>query len=279
MPATAPRPSLNAFTPVCTSCLCSCPLSSRYWLLFIDDYLRYFWIYLRKKSEMFNTFKQINAMVKKQFDKLILCLHDDTGGKFIGIKCDTFFAQHSIWSVHMVKVMLQQNGVAEHLNCTLKELLVAMLNGAHLPARFWGEGLNYLCHVIVRGPLGLVTMGTTPYKMVHKCKPNYSPLRMLGCHVWVHIQCKERKSLQDHAKPCIFLGCPKNFKGWKLWDLSTNGGRGGIIVSHNVVWNSLACCVSHTMPFPSALADPMSLVMPSAHQMTGRSLTEQIWME
>jgi hypothetical protein len=228
---------------------------------------------------MFNTFKQINAMVKKQFNKSILCLHDDMGGKFIGIKWDMFFAQHSIWCVHTVKVMLQQNNVAEHLNRTLKELLFAMLNGARLPARFWGEGLNYLCHIIVHGPLGLVTMGTTPYKMVHKCKPDYLPLRMLGCHVWVHIQCKEQKSLQDHAKPCIFLGCPKNFKGWKLSDPSTNGGCGGIIVSHNAVWNSLACRVSHTMPFPSALADLMSLVTPSAHQMTGRSLTQQIWME
>jgi hypothetical protein len=69
----------------------------RYWLLFIDDYSRYFWIYLlRKKSEMFDTFTQFKAMVKKQFDKSILCLHDDKGGEFIGIKWNTFFAQHGI---------------------------------------------------------------------------------------------------------------------------------------------------------------------------------------
>jgi hypothetical protein len=58
-----------------------------YWLLFIDNYSRYFWIYLlRKKSEMFDAFTQFKAMVEKQFDKLILCLHDDKGGEFIGIK-------------------------------------------------------------------------------------------------------------------------------------------------------------------------------------------------
>jgi hypothetical protein len=73
--------------------------------------------------------------------------------------------------------------------------------------------------------------------MVHKRKPNYSPLRVFGCCAWAHIQRKERKSLQDHAKPCIFLGCPEDFKGWKLWDPSANGGRGGIIISRNVVWN------------------------------------------
>jgi hypothetical protein len=35
-------------------------------------------------------------MVEKQFDKSILCLHDDKGGEFIGIKWDAFFAQHGI---------------------------------------------------------------------------------------------------------------------------------------------------------------------------------------
>jgi transposase InsO family protein len=210
----------------------------RYWLLFIDDYSRYFWIYLlRKKSETFDAFTQFKAMAEKQFDKSILCLHDDKGGEFIGIKWDAFFAQHGIRREHTVKVSPQQNGVAEHLNRTLEELLIATLNGARLPARFWGKGLNYLRHVIVRSSSSAIPAGTTPYEMVHKRKPDYSPLRVFGCRAWAHIQRKERKSLQDHAKPCIFLGCPEDFKGWKLWDPSANGGRGGVIVSRDVVWN------------------------------------------
>jgi transposase InsO family protein len=210
----------------------------RYWLLFIDDYSRYFWIYLlRKKPETFDAFTQFKAMVEKQFDKSILCLHDDKGGEFIGIKWNAFFAQHGIRRENTVKASPQQNGVAERLNRTLEELLVAMLNRARLPARFWGEGLNYLRHVIVHSPSSSIPAGTTPYEMVHKRKPDYSPLRVFGCRAWAHIQRKERKSLQDHAKPCVFLGCPEDFKGWKLWDPSANGGRSGIILSRNVVWN------------------------------------------
>jgi transposase InsO family protein len=147
-------------------------------------------------------------MVKKQSNKAILCLHNDKGGEFIGIKWNTFFAQHGIHHKHTVKALPQQNSVAERLNRTLEELLVAMLNGARLPAHFWGKGLNYLCHVIVRSPSSSIPPGTTPYEMVHKRKPDYSPLLAFGCCAWVHIQCKERKSLQDHAKPCVFLGCP-----------------------------------------------------------------------
>jgi hypothetical protein len=112
-----------------------------------------------------------------------------------------------------------------------------MLNGARLPTCFWGKGLNYLRHVIVHSPSSSIPAGTTPYKMVHKRKPDYSSLRLFGCRVWVHIQRKEQKSLQDHTKTCIFLGCPEDLKGWKLWDPSTNSGRGGIIVSRDAMWN------------------------------------------
>jgi transposase InsO family protein len=152
-----------------------------YGLLFIDDYSRYFWIHLlRKKSETFDAFTQFKAMVEKQFNKSILCLHDDKGGEFIGIKWDEFFAQHGIWCEHTVKALPQPNGVAERLNRTLKELLIAMLNGARLPTRFWGKGLNYLRHVIVRSPSSSIPPGTTPYEMVHKRKPDYSPLRVFA---------------------------------------------------------------------------------------------------
>jgi hypothetical protein len=163
----------------------------------------------------FDVFTQFKAMVEKQFDKSILCLHNDKGGEFIGIKWDAFFAQHGIRREHTVKASAQPNGVAECLNRTLEELLVAMLNSARLPAQLWGEGLNYLRHVIVRSPSSSIPPGTTPYEMVHKRKPDYSPLRVFGCRAWAHIQRKEQKSLQDHAKPCVFLGCPEDFKGWK----------------------------------------------------------------
>jgi hypothetical protein len=146
----------------------------RYWLLFFDDYSRYFWIYLlRKKSDTFGAFNEFKAMVEKQFDKSILCLHDDKGGEFICIKWSTFFAQHGIRREHTVKASPQQNGgAAERLNRTLEELLVAMLNGARLSARFWGEGPNHLRLIIVRSTSSLIPPGTTPYEMTHKHKPD-----------------------------------------------------------------------------------------------------------
>jgi hypothetical protein len=39
----------------------------RYWMTFINDWLRYGWIYLLKhKSDTFEVFKMFKAMIKKQ---------------------------------------------------------------------------------------------------------------------------------------------------------------------------------------------------------------------
>jgi hypothetical protein len=69
----------------------------RYWVMFIDDWLRYRWIYLlKRKSDMFEAFKVFKAFVELQFGALIKCLHNNKGGEHIGHLWDVFFAQTSI---------------------------------------------------------------------------------------------------------------------------------------------------------------------------------------
>jgi hypothetical protein len=161
----------------------------------------------------------------------------DKGGKYIGHLWDVFFAEHGIRRKHTVEGMLQQGGVAECRNCMLEEHVVAMLNSARLPICFWGKALYMYGCLLNMTPLSAIPPDTTPYEMVHKCKPNYLTLRVFGCCAWAHVCCKKQRSLELHAKPCVFLGVPDDFKGWKLWDLSAQGGRGGVIISCNVIWN------------------------------------------
>jgi hypothetical protein len=72
-------------------------------------------------------------------------------------------------------------------------------------------------------------------------------LHIFSCHAWAHICHKKQRSLEPHAKPCMFLGVLDNFKGWKLWDLSAQGSCGGMIMLCNVIWNK--------GEFPSLLKD------------------------
>jgi hypothetical protein len=183
----------------------------------------------------FDVFVQFRALVEKQYGKPILCLHDDKGGEFIGNKWEAYMAEHGIRREHTVKATAQQNGVAERRNRTNEEHIIAMLNGAGLPSCFWGEALSYYNRVLNMSPSSAIPDKTTPYELVHGRKPDYSMLRVFGCRAWAHVGKKERKHLEKHAKPCVFLGLPNDFKCWKLWDPHAQHNRGGIIVSHHII--------------------------------------------
>jgi hypothetical protein len=216
------------------------PTSSgyRYWVTFIDDWSRYGWIYLlKRKSDVFEAFKAFKAFVELQYGVSIECLHDNKGGEYIGHIWDAYFAETGIRRKHTVEGMSQQGGVAERRNRTLEEHVVAMLNGARLPTRFWGEALYTYSRLLNMIPSAAIPAGTTPFEMANKRKPDYSTLRVFGCRAWAHVRRKKRRSLEPHAKPCVFLGIPDDFKGWKLWDPSAQGGCGGVIMSRDVIWN------------------------------------------
>jgi len=52
--------------------------------LFIDDYTRYTWVYfLRKKTNVFEYFREFKNMVEKQTRKPIKIVRSDQGGEYI----------------------------------------------------------------------------------------------------------------------------------------------------------------------------------------------------
>ena len=56
---------------------------SVYYVSFIDDFSRNTWIYfLRKKSEVFDKFKEFKALVENQTEKKIKALRKYNGGEF-----------------------------------------------------------------------------------------------------------------------------------------------------------------------------------------------------
>ena len=55
----------------------------RYFLIFVDDKSRFTWIYFRrKKSDVFEYFKELKNMVEKQTCKCIKILKSDQGGEY-----------------------------------------------------------------------------------------------------------------------------------------------------------------------------------------------------
>ena len=67
----------------------------RYFIVFIDDFTRFSWIYfLKNKSDVYSTFLNFESYVHRQFNSKILAFHSDWGGEFQ--KLHSYFNKNGI---------------------------------------------------------------------------------------------------------------------------------------------------------------------------------------
>ena len=70
---------------------------SVYYVSFIDDFSGNTWIYfLRKKSQVFDKFKEFKALVENQTEKKIKVLRIDNGGDFFKKEFEEFCKNYGI---------------------------------------------------------------------------------------------------------------------------------------------------------------------------------------
>ena len=85
------------------------PRGEEYFILFIDDFSRIYWIGLLKhKDEAFEKFKAFKALVENESDRKIKCLRYDRG-EFTSDKFFDFCEQHGIKRQFSTTRNLQQN--------------------------------------------------------------------------------------------------------------------------------------------------------------------------
>lgn len=91
-----------------------------YFLIFVDDRSRYTWVYfIRKKSDVFEYFKEFKNMVEKQTGKYIKIIKSDQGGEYKSRVFNQYCKIHGIVKQFTVPHTPQRNGVAERKNRTL----------------------------------------------------------------------------------------------------------------------------------------------------------------
>jgi len=106
---------------------------SMYYVSFIDDFSRNTWIYfLKKKSEVFDRFKEFKVLVENQTEKKIKVLRTANGGEFCSKEFEECCKKCGIAWQKTTPYTPQQNGVAERMNKTLMERARSMLNGVRL---------------------------------------------------------------------------------------------------------------------------------------------------
>ncbi|XP_075096171.1 uncharacterized protein LOC142174282 [Nicotiana tabacum] len=100
----------------------------KYYITFVDDFSRYTKVYLLKsKDEAKSMFLKYKAEVENQLNTKIKRLSSDKGGEYITNILEAFCEKNGIIHEVSTPYTLQQNGVAERKNKTLKEMMNSML--------------------------------------------------------------------------------------------------------------------------------------------------------
>jgi hypothetical protein len=193
----------------------------RYYITFIDDYSRYTRVYLlSSKDEAENMFIKFKIEVENQKDKKIKRLRSDRGGEYGSSLLKSFCEKDGI--VHEVTATrtLEQNGIAERKNKTLKDMMNAMLISSCLPSNMWGEAILSACQVLNRVPYKRIRK--TPYELWEGHTPNLGYFKVWGCLAKVGIPKPQREKIGPKTKDSVFIRYAENSAAYRCLVLQTN---------------------------------------------------------
>lgn len=216
-------------TDLCGPMPTATPGGRRYLMTLIDDYSRYTHTFLlTRKSQAGQVIKDFIKFGKTQFGYKPKAFRSDRGGEYLSHDLRDNLQRQGIIFQHTTPYTPEQNGVAERKNRYLVEAVRTMLVDAKLPPTYWGEAVMTATYVQNRLPTRSTTM--TPYQLWYDTKPDVKNLKSFGCRALVHIPKQNRNKLNIKADDCVFIGYPKDTKGYRLLEKSS----GRIITSRDV---------------------------------------------
>lgn len=110
------------------------PSGNRYFLLIVDDYGRFMWIYmLNKKDEALESFIKFRAQVEKNSEKKTQIFRTDNGGEFCSKKFNSYCDESGIVQHFTAPYSPQQNGLVEGRNRTVVSMVRSLLQERNLP--------------------------------------------------------------------------------------------------------------------------------------------------
>ena len=84
----------------------------KYYVLFVDHYTRYTWLYsLKQKSQVYEVFIKFKSLVENRFQHKLRTLYSDNGGEYIGLA--RFLSLHGISHMTSPPHTPEHNGIAE----------------------------------------------------------------------------------------------------------------------------------------------------------------------
>ena len=149
-----------------------------YYDSFIDDYSKFTWIYLlKKRSEVFQVFKNFQNLVECKLNTKIIAMQTDWGGEYR--KPNSFFQELGVSHHVACPHAHQQNGSAERKHRHVVEVGLALLANSTMPLKFWDEAFLTATYFINLLPSKVINF-ETPITRLFGISPDYKSLRYLG---------------------------------------------------------------------------------------------------
>ncbi|PKU62264.1 Retrovirus-related Pol polyprotein from transposon TNT 1-94 [Dendrobium catenatum] len=207
--------------------------SFRYYVIFIDDFTRFSWLYLmQSKQETLSKFKLFQQLIRTQFHTTPKALRSDGGGEFISHEFTNFLHQHGIQRQLSCPHTPEQNGLAERKHRHLLDLARTLLHAANLPSTFWAEAISTANYLVNRLPSSSIA-NQTPFYRLHGHHPSYTHLCTFGCQCFPWLRPYAANKLSPRSRECTFIGYSPFHKGYKCLDLLSNK----IFISRHVTFN------------------------------------------
>jgi hypothetical protein len=185
---------------------------------------------LKHKYQTLEAFKEFHAKVERETGRKLKCVRSKNDGEYRG-PFKRYCRQFGIGLEKSPPNTPRLNGLAERMNRTLTERVIAMLSHAHLPNSFLAEALMNAMYVVNLSPsvplVDDISQGVWSGKEV-----SYKHLKVFGCRAFVHVPMDERSKLDSKKKQCIYLSQPSEEFGYSLWDPANRK----IVLSQDVVF-------------------------------------------
>ncbi|CAL2238106.1 unnamed protein product [Prunus armeniaca] len=234
-----------------------------YYLIFVDHFTKYIWLYpLKKKSDVFSTFTTFKALVENYFKTKIITLFTDGGGEFVKLK--NFLSSAGISHLITPPHTPQHNGVAERRHRHVVETGLTLLHQASLPLSYWSYAFQTAVYLINRMPTPILK-NVSPYQQLFHQQPNYSRLRTFGCLCFPWLRPYNSNKLLPRSRACLFLGYSSNQSAYKCLDLSSNK----LFISRHVQFDESTFPLASAHNSTSSVPSPTSTSwFPLAHLVT-----------
>ena len=189
---------------------------NEYFVTFLDDYSDEAMVVpMKKKSEVFDRFKEYEALLKRQRGvDGIKELQSNRGSKYTSNEFTEHLKKQGTVRQLTTHDSPQQNGKAERLNLTLVEHSRCMLLNSGLPKFLWAEAVKHAAYLRNRTTTK-TTLGSTPHERATKTKPNLGRIPRFGQEVLVLIDAASK--LDPTSKTARWIGFDDESKGHKVY--------------------------------------------------------------